>query len=515
MDLIILTTILLFVAIIIGLGFIFKKAGFNFFTVFIPFYNIYIWVKIVKKPLWWILLMLVPYVNVFMFMLLLIETLKAFNKDTILNQVLCILFPFAFLPFLGLNNQKYIHPDNQKKIKKSSLREWSEAIIFAVIAATIIRGFFIEAYTIPTSSMEKSMLVGDYLFVSKLAYGPRIPMTPLSVPFTHHTLPRTKSTKSYLEWIRLPYYRFPGYTSIKRNDIVVFNYPDGDTVALNKQNISYYQLVRHYGRDAVWNNDFRNPQTGVLETEYFGEIVSRPIDKRENYIKRCVGLPGDTLQIIDKQLFINNQKAYNPDGLQFQYIVRTNGTMLNPNFFVKHNILQSDVMMFPQNYTYIIPLTEKLYNEFKNLPIIDTIALFTQDGFDQDIFPHSEYFQWNRDNFGPLVIPKKNSTVNLDTNNIVLYDRIIRIYENNELKIDNEGNIFINDVITNSYTFKQDYFFVMGDNRHNSADSRMWGFVPYDHIKGKASFVWLSLDPDRPLLDGKIRWNKLFRRVHK
>lgn len=513
MDIVIFFTLICSLSIIAGIGLIFKKAGINPLLVLVPVYNIYLWVKIVKKPFWWLILMLVPYINVFIFMLLLVETLKAFNRDTILAQVLCILFPFVFLPYLGLNKDKYTHPDNQVKIKKTPSREWAEAIIFAVVAATIIRTFFIEAYTIPTSSMEKTMLVGDFLFVSKIAYGSRIPMTPLAVPFTHHTLPKTKSTKSYVEWIKFPYYRYPGFTSIKRNDIVVFNYPDGDTVALNQQNVSYYQLVRHYGREAVWNNDFRNPQTGIVEKDYFGKVTARPIDKRENYIKRCVALPGDIFEIKNRQIYINNEIGFNPEGVQYQYIVRTNGMMLNEKFFEKHNILKSDVMMFAQNSTYIIPLTEKLVPIFKSLPNIDTMAIFTQEGHDNDIFPHSAHFPWNRDNFGPIIIPQKGATVKLDTISIALYDRIIRIYENNDLKIV-DGKIIINGKETETYTFNQDYYWLMGDNRHNSADSRMWGFVPHDHVVGKASFVWLSLDPDKGLFDGKIRWNKMLRRVH-
>jgi signal peptidase I len=512
MDAIMIILILLFIISVIGLYGIFQKAGEQGWKVLIPVYNLYIWVKIADKPLWWIIFLLIPYINIFMVMLLMVELLKGFNKDTIGNQVLCILFPFVFFPMLGFGKTSFIHPKDRPIIKKSPGREWAEAIIFAVIAATIIRTFFIEAYTIPTSSMEKTMLVGDFLFVSKVAYGPRIPMTPLAVPFTHHTLPTTKSKKSYLEWISLPYYRFPGYTSIKRNDIVVFNYPDGDTVALNQQNISYYKLVRDYGRENVWKNDFRNPNTGIMEREYFGRITARPVDKRENYIKRCVAMPGDVMEIKDRQLFINGSEGYNPKGVQYQYIVRTS-TLLNEQFFHKYDILISDVIHFQQNMTYILPLTDELVNVIENLPIIDTMAILTTNGWDPDIFPHHPAYTWNRDNFGPLTIPAAGTTVSLDTINILLYDRIIEIYEGNELKVEN-GKIFINGQESNSYTFKQDYYFMMGDNRHNSADSRMWGVVPHDHVVGKASFVWLSLNPDKGWFDGKIRWGRMLRSIH-
>lgn len=511
MDAVMIILLIFILSSLAGLWGIFRKAGHPGWKILIPVYNLYIWVKITGKPLWWIIFLLIPYINIFMVMLLLVELLKGFNRDTIGAQVLCILFPYVYLPMMGFGKDKFIHPADRKKIKKTAAREWAEAIIFAVIAATIIRTFFIEAYTIPTSSMEKSMLVGDFLFVSKVAYGPRFPMTPLAVPFTHHTLPLTKSTKSYVEWFSFPYYRFPGYTQIKRNDVVVFNYPDGDTVALNQQNISYYKLVRDYGRQNVWGNDFRNPQTGRRENNYFGRVVARPVDKRENYIKRCVALPGDILEVKEHVLHINGVKAETFPGLQYQYIVRTSSP-LNEKFFHKYRILLSDVMQLQSN-TYILPLTEKLVPVVENMPNVDTMAMLTTTGWDPDIFPHSPNFPWNRDNFGPITIPKKGATVQLDTNSILLYERIIKIYENNELYVD-KGIIFINGVEANSYTFKQDYYFMMGDNRHNSADSRMWAFVPHDHIVGKASFVWLSLDPDRKWFNGKIRWRRMFRSIH-
>lgn len=512
MDAVIISCLILLVAMFIGLYGVFQKAGQKGILILVPIYNLYIWLKIVKKPLWWMIFLILPYINVFMLFLLFIETLKAFNKDTIFNQVLCILFPFVFFPIIGFNKSKYIHPDEQVKVKKSATREWTEAIIFAVIAATIIRTFLIEAYTIPTSSMEKSMLVGDFLFVSKIAYGSRTPMTPIAMPFAHHTLPLTKSTKSYLEWIKLPYYRFPGYTNIKRNDVVVFNYPDGDTVALNMQNVSYYKLVRDYGLETVKKNDLYDPRTNRIEKNYFGKITARPLDKRENYIKRCVGMPGDTVEIIDKQLFINNQIGYNPPGLQYQYIFRTNGTPISERTFRKYNILSSDIMYFGQSNSYIIPLTEELVPIFRSMPNLDTMAVFPSSAWDQDMFPHSEHYPWNRDNYGPIIIPKQGVTVKLDTVSILLYERIIKIYENNDLEIKN-GNIYINGVLSSTYTFKQDYYWMMGDNRHNSADSRMWGFVPHDHVVGKAAFVWLSLDKDKTWTTGKIRFNKMFRRI--
>jgi len=382
------------------------------------------------------------------------------------------------------------------------VREWVDAIIFAVIAASIIRIFLIEAYTIPTSSMEKSLLVGDFLFVSKINYGPKVPNTPIAFPFVHHTLPLTKNTKSYLEWIKIPYFRFPGISEIKNNDAVVFNYPDGDTVSLKFQsNVSYYSLVNQYGRERVWK-DKRN----------FGEISPRPVDKRENYIKRCVAIPGDTLQIINQQLYINGKMADNPDNLQSNYFVRTNGNRINPKVLEKLDVTE-DVISGNRG-EYIMTLTNESAAKVKNFANVKEVTKLIKPmgQWNEYIFPHDSSYKWNYDNFGPIVIPKKGETIEINEDNIVLYDRIIHAYELNELDV-KDGKIYINGEVADSYTFNMDYYWMMGDNRHNSADSRFWGFVPEDHIVGKAIFVWLSLDPNKSLLNGKIRWNKLFRLV--
>lgn len=533
MDGVLITCLILIILAVAGMWKIFQKAGQPAWATLIPVYNAYIWLKIIKKPLWWMFFILIPFVNVFMVMLMIVETLKAFNKPGLGAQVLAILFPFFYLPYLGFKkNMPYIHPDDQKKVKRTIVREWVEAIAFAVIAATIIRTFFIEAYTIPTSSMEKSMLVGDFLFVSKIAYGPKAPNTPLSFPFAHHTMPFSKYSKSYLEWIKLPYYRFPGLGSVERNDVVVFNYPDGDTVALYRQNESYYQLLRTYGRKNVWAPSFINPYTG--QGDACGPIVARPVDKRENYVKRCVGLPGDIIEIRERQLFINGVPATNPENMQYQYTITTKGGFDDRNVILKNRLLKSDIIVlldgpaglqqaryadlnpaFLKSFdtlSYIIPLTNAMAQKFNALPNVIEMQVMNDTGFRSEIFPHSPKYAWNRDNFGPLTIPKAGATVNIDTSNIVIYDRIIDVYEGNDLKIEG-GKVFINGQAANSYTFKMDYYWMMGDNRHNSADSRYWGFVPEDHIVGKAVFVWLSLDPDRTLTGGKIRWKKLMRIV--
>jgi len=311
--------ILSFVGSTIGLWKLFEKAGQKSWAALIPIYNWYIWLKIIKKPMWWFIFLAIPFINVFMVMLMVVEIVKAYQKYKLGTWIIAVIGSFAYLPWLAYkSNAKYLDPEKRGKIKKSKTREWADAIVFAVVAATIIRTFFFEAYTIPTSSMEGSLLIGDYLFVSKINYGPKTPETPLSFPFVHHTMPFTQFTKSYLEWIHLPYFRFWGPEEIENNDVVVFHYPDGDTVALYKQNQSYYQLLRDYGRKNVWAQSFMNPYTGQLDA--CGPIVSRPVDKRENYIKRCVAIPGDVLEVRHRQLYINGSPAENPENMQYGYL---------------------------------------------------------------------------------------------------------------------------------------------------------------------------------------------------
>ena len=391
------------------------------------------------------------------------------------------------------------NPPNGRQTK---VVEWIDAIIFAVIAASFIRMFFIEAYTIPTSSMEKSLLVGDYLFVSKTAYGPKTPNTPLSFPFVHNTMPLTKGTKSYVEWIKKPYKRLAGFGKIKNDDVVVFHFPEGDTVALNLPAQSYYQLVRMYGRDRVWS-DKRN----------FGEIVSRPVDKCENYIKRCVAIPGDEIKIERGQLFVNGKPQKTIPGMQHNYFVRTNGTSLNPKALEKLNIAVDDRDSYSSEQ-YMFPLTESnvaKIKEFANVKSVEEI-IDEPGKWDSGIFPSNENYPWNVDNFGPLSIPAKGQTIQLTVENLPLYNRIIRVYEDNKLEV-NGNEIEINGQVTTNYTFKMDYYWMMGDNRNNSADSRYWGFVPEDHVVGKAKFIWLSMDKDRSF-PAKIRFNRMFRGIH-
>jgi signal peptidase I len=409
--------------------------------------------------------------------------------------------------------------------KKTFVIEWVDAVIFAVVAATIIRMFLIEAFTIPTSSMEKSMLVGDYLFVSKYHYGPKLPNTPLSFPFVHHTLPLTKNTPSYSELIKLPYQRLAGLEDVSRNDIVVFNFPEGDTVCANLQAASYYALVRQYGRKAI------------LKDKIAGEILVRPVDKKENYIKRCVAIPGDEIKIVNSQMFVNGKEQETFNDMQYNYFIATGGQAINKKFLGKYGIsfedaesaqrfvqIQDDINFIKSNpelnkynmaNLYIFPLTPKKAEEIKNNPFIKSVVRYVkpEGQYNDGVFPHKpNLYRWNEDNFGPLTIPKRGMKMKLTASNIYLYKRAIQIYEGNELRIEGE-NIYINGELTDSYTFKMNYYWLMGDNRHNSADSRFWGFVPEDHVVGKALMVWFSSDKDKSF-PANIRWDRVLTMIH-
>ena len=437
---------------------------------------------------------------------------------------------------------------------------WVDAIVFALVAVYFVNLYFFQNYVIPSSSLEKSLLVGDYLFVSKMSYGARIPQTPLHMPLTQHTLP-ILNCKSYLDFPHWEYKRVAGLGKVKLNDIVVFNFPAGDSVAAKAQAEGLYQLAYPIGQSLSQPIDLSKLsqeqqlqafdfyyQTGIQyikdHPDDFGEILSRPVDRRENYVKRCVGLPGQTLEIKDRIIYLDGQANKEPDNVQYRYDVkfkhcrpemwtslfRVNNTgsgytlqagrtMADITAYIgipeeiidDFNISADDMAAPPSDGVIRMPLTEGAKNALlARKDIVEWIANVPDDM--TGLYPINKQTGWTTDNYGPVWIPKKGESIRLTLDNLPIYERPIRNYEGNSLAV-KDGKIYINGKEATEYTFKMDYYWMMGDNRHNSADSRFWGFVPEDHIVGKPVFIWLSLDQDRGWLDGRIRWNRLFRFV--
>jgi signal peptidase I len=494
--------IITFILIHAGLWKIFTKAGHDGWKAIIPFYNYYISLKIVGKPNWWLIWVFIPIINMVIPFLLFVEFCKSFGKDGFWIQTASMLFPYVVLPYIGFKKEiEYLGPTSElKKEKRSTGREWADAIMFALIAATFIRTFFVEPYKIPTPSMEGAMLVGDHLFVSKFHYGARFPMTPIAFPLAHHTMPLI-GIKAFVGFVQLPYFRLPALQKVHRNDIVVFNFPEGDTVVINQQDKSYYGLLRQ-------RNGQRFPSS---------QITVRPVDKMDNYVKRCVAVAGDTFEVRDAKVYINGKIGFQPPDMQLSYSVYSSEP-ISDAAFTRLDIAMSDVQSgqgthpkYGHVFQYNFSTTNENIEKIKSYPAIleakpaELSKEFFKNG---TLFPNDpKYFNdYTLDNYGPLVIPKKGVTVKLKPNNISIYRRLIRVYEHNDLEIRN-GKLFINGKETDEYTFKYDYYFMMGDNRHNSLDSRYWGFVPETHVVGKPWFVFFSWDQ----VKGKVRWDRFMK----
>ena len=403
---------------------------------------------------------------------------------------------------------------------------WVDALVFALVAVYFINLFFFQNYVIPSSSLEKSLLTGDYLFVSKASYGPRIPETPLTMPLTQHTLPLFEC-KSYIEWPHWDYRRVKGLGKVQLNDIVVFNYPAGDTICSDPryQAYDFYQMCYSIGYQMYPQRPNPDSLTQEQLTKYFetiyqagrqaivqnqqeyGIIDTRPTDRRENYVKRCVGLPGQTLQIKDRIIYIDGKANKEPDNVQYTYHVKLK-QRLDDDTMKDLGITMEDLTSL--NTSGYMPLTSRAAKELKARDIAESVELNT-DCSDLDTYPLNGNMHWTRDNYGPIWIPAKGKSIDLTLKNLPIYERCIRTYEGNKLEV-KDGTIYINDKAATKYTFKMDYYWMQGDNRHNSLDSRYWGFVPEDHIVGKPIFIWWSSDPDRGGFGG-IRWNRLFRFV--
>ena len=436
-----------------------------------------------------------------------------------------IVVPFIFDVYITKKIRWQWWKDSERPVR--FIMSWVDALVFALVAVYFINLFFFQNYVIPSSSLEKSLLTGDYLFVSKVSYGPRIPQTPLTMPLTQHTLP-VFGCKSYIEWPQWDYRRAKGLGKVELNDIVVFNYPAGDTLVSNPQYqaADYYQMCYSYGSQLImdhldmskltpqqqrdWYNRVYNIGRNYILDNHpeFGSIISRPVDRRENYVKRCVGLPGQTLQIKDRIVYLDGKPNKEPDNVQYTYNVKLNQP-LPDDLMHELGISMEDLTSLNQNG--YMPLTKKAATALaKRRDLVASIALNTEATVG-DIYPLNAYTGWTRDNYGPVWIPQKGKTITLNMKNIAVYERPIRVYEGNQLEVKN-GKIYINGKQTDKYTFKMDYYWMMGDNRHNSADSRYWGFVPEDHIVGKPIFIWWSSDPDRSGFS-KVRWSRLFRFV--
>lgn len=493
-----------------GLAKLFTKAGIESWKAYIPFYNTWLMQEKADRPKYWAVLQLVPVAGWFITLGIFIEFIKLFGKFSFVSHTLTALVPFVYFPFIAPKPEiKYLGPDAVKKHKKSGGREWLDAAVFAIVAATLIRTFVFEAYTIPTGSMEKTLLINDYLFVSKLSYGPRIPNTPLSLPFIHATLPGSLS-KSYSELIKIPYRRWFA-SPVKRNDIVVFNFPAGDTM-INKEEylsaVPYYDICFREG-----GGDIDLGRRKVLSDPETYPLVVRPVDKRENYVKRCIGIAGDSLKIIEGVVYINGQKETAPPQSQIHYKVITNGQVLDPDIMKEEYNLDIEKEDYkPSGISgsneFDMRLTSEAKEKMIKAGIIKTIQIdYSYNLGGGPVLPYdTSVYNWNRDNFGAIWIPKKDATINLNKTNYSLYARAIRVYEMNQLDY-KDGKFFLNGKETTTYTFKMNYYWMMGDNRHESQDSRYWGFVPEDHIVGKPVIIWLSTE-------NGIRWNRMFRMIH-
>lgn len=466
---------------------LYLRAGRQAWEAAVPIYNAVILMKIINRPVWWTILLFVPIVNLIMFPVIWTETARSFGFNTYKDTALVVLTLGLYLFFINYATEApYI--ENREIQPKSTSGEWVSSILFAVVAATLVHTYFMQPFTIPTSSLEKTLLVGDYLFVSKFHYGARTPITTVAAPMLHDTIIGIK-TKSYLSRPQLPYMRLPGFQEIKRNDIVVFSWPVDTLVDINP---------------------------GSMRGS-----VRKPIDKKSNYVKRCVGLPGDSLEVRDGYVYINGVQNDLPDRarLQFSYLMQTNESISNSTFISRYGITDG-VQKINGGY-FIRAATEEAVDRLRNRQGVAEITKYnaTENGkLEAGTFPESPLHAFNRDYFGPIYIPEAGKTVAITPETIPFYKRIIEVYEGYEMGVERDVTIAGTQVLLNGepiteYTFQQDYYWLMGDNRHNSQDARAWGYVPFNHVVGKPVFVWMSFDPNKKGLLNSIRWDRVFTTV--
>ncbi|MFT5893025.1 MAG: signal peptidase I [Dokdonia sp.] len=463
---------------------LYVRAGRQAWEAAVPVYNAVILMKIINRPWWWTILLFVPIVNLIMFPVVWTETARSYGFNTYKDTALVVLTCGLYLFYINYaTDAAYIKERDLNP--KSSSGEWVSSILFAIVAATIVHTYFMQPFTIPTSSLEKTLLVGDYLFVSKFHYGARAPMTTVATPMLHDAIPFT-GAKSYASSPELPYFRIPGFQKIKQNDIVVFSWP---------------------------------VDTLTVITDTSSEAIYKPVDKKSNYVKRCVGLPGDSLEVRDGYVYTNGVKNELPDRarLQFSYIVETKSEIPRRIFINRYDITDDIEYIRGRGY-FIKAATDEAIARLENHPDVINITKNTFEGGDQGLFPRANENTWSTHNYGPIYIPEQGNTVAINPNTIPSYKRIIEVYEGSEMGIDNDIRINGTEVTLNGapiteYTFKQDYYWMMGDNRHNSQDARMWGYTPYTHVVGKPVFVWFSLDPNKNGFLNRIRWDRVFTTV--
>lgn len=459
---------------------LYEAAGRKKWEAAIPVYNAVVLMKIINRSPWWTLLLFVPVVNLIMFAVIWVETLRSFGKNTTLDTILGVVTLGFYIYFINYT-QKLIYINNRSLTPTNKTADTVSSLLFAIVVATLVHGYVMQPFNIPTSSLEKSLLVGDFLFVSKFHFGARTPMTAVALPMVHDTIPIIKK-KSYLNWPQLPYFRLPAWQEINRTDIVVFNWP-ADT-------------VRFFGdRNSIG--------------------IRKPIDKKSNYVKRCVGIPGDSLSIKEGVVYIDGKIMPMPERAkpQYSYSVTTDGSGFDPNYILKELQITDPIYVDQRmpNTFYFKALTEESANRLRQNPMVKNVQRSISHEPEAVIFPYNT--QWNVDNLGPIYIPQKGKTVALNTKSLPFYKTIISEYEKNDLQITGD-EIRINGQIATSYTFKQNYYWMMGDNRHNSEDSRYWGFVPENHIVGKPVFIWMSIDGiNNGIKNWKIRWDRLFTTV--